>query len=80
MALQLAIGLTIRAGHWTLWRVPWWACLIGIVPEALLLVPLVFDRSRHCLERLGHRTAVSVALFASSASPTRSCSSPSSPR
>jgi hypothetical protein len=63
MALQLAIGLTIRAGHWTLWRVPWWACLIGIVPEALLLVPLVFDRSRHCLERLGHRTAVSVALF-----------------
>jgi hypothetical protein len=63
MALQLAIGLTIRVGHWTLWRVPWWACLIGIVPEALLLVPLVFDRSRHRLERLGHRTAVSIALF-----------------
>jgi hypothetical protein len=63
MALQLAISLTVRAGNWTLWPVPWWACLIGIVPEAVLLIVLVLDRS-HSLERLGHRTTVSFALFA----------------
>ena len=63
MALQFAIGLTIRAGHWTLWPVPWWASLIGIVPETVLLLILILDRS-HSLERLGHRTTVSFALFA----------------
>jgi hypothetical protein len=63
MALQVAIGLVSRAEHWTLWRVPWWGWLLGIGPEAVLLVPLVFDRSRHGLERMGHRTKVTFALF-----------------
>jgi hypothetical protein len=44
MALQVAIGLVSRAEHWTLWRVQWWGRLLGIGPEAVLLVPLVFDR------------------------------------
>jgi uncharacterized membrane protein len=63
MALQLAMGLVSRVEHWTLWRFPWWVWLLGLVPEAILLVPLVFDRSRHRLERLGHRTNVTFALF-----------------
>ena len=63
IALQLALAVTSRAAHWELWLVPWWVWLIGIVPETVLLVALVFDRSRHRLERLGHRTAVTVALF-----------------
>jgi len=40
IALQLAMGLVSRVEHWTLWRVPWWAWLLCIVPEAVLLVPL----------------------------------------
>jgi uncharacterized membrane protein len=63
MALQLAIAMVSRAEDWTLWRVPWWGWLVGIVPEAVLLAPLVFDRSRHSLERMGHRTNVTFALF-----------------
>jgi uncharacterized membrane protein len=63
MALQLAIALDSRAEHWTLWRIPWWGWLLCIVPEAVLLVPLVFDRSRLGLERRGHRTKMTFALF-----------------
>jgi hypothetical protein len=63
IALQLAVALVSRAEHWTLWRVPWWGWLVGIVPEAVLLVPLVFDRSRHGLERMGYRAHVTFALF-----------------
>src|SRR6266542_3611200 len=58
MGLQLVIGLVSRAEHWTLWLVPWWGWLIGIGPEAVLLVPLVVDRSRHRLEQLGYRAPV----------------------
>jgi uncharacterized membrane protein len=63
IALQVAIGVTALAADWTLWRVPWWALLIGVVPETVLLVALVFDRFRQRLERLVHGRAVSLALF-----------------
>lgn len=63
MVLQLALGLVGHAEHWTLWLVPWWTPLIVIVPEAVLLVPLVFDRPRNRLERSGHRATVTFALF-----------------
>jgi hypothetical protein len=63
MALQLAIGVTARAADWTLWRVPWWAFLTGIVPEAVLLVPLVVDRWRRGLEHRGYGRTVTAALF-----------------
>jgi hypothetical protein len=56
MALQLVIGLTARAADWTLWRVPWWTLLIGVLPEAVLLILLVLDRFRRS------RT-LSLALF-----------------
>jgi hypothetical protein len=63
MALQLALGLVGRAEHWTLWLVPWWTPLIVIVPEAALLLLLVFDQPRNRLERLGHRRTVTFTLF-----------------
>jgi hypothetical protein len=63
IALQVAIAVTARAADWTLWRVPWWALLIGVVPEAVLLVALVFDRLRQRLEHLVHARTLSLALF-----------------
>ncbi len=63
MALQLTIGLVSRAAHWALWVVPWWSWLIGLGPEAALLVPLVIDSSRHRLEARGYRPAVVRLLF-----------------
>ena len=63
MALQLTIALVSRTQSWSLWVFPWWGWLIGIVPEAVLLLLLVFDRSRHRLEEIGHRRTVSIALF-----------------
>jgi uncharacterized membrane protein len=63
IALQVAIGVTALAAGWTLWRVPWWAFLIGVVPEAVLLVALVFDRSRRRLERAGDARKVTLALL-----------------
>jgi hypothetical protein len=63
MALQVAIALFARAGHWSLWIVPWWAWLVCVIPEAVLLVPLVVDRTRHALDRLGRRKLVVRALF-----------------
>jgi uncharacterized membrane protein len=64
MALQFTIALVSRAEHWTLWLVPWWVWLIGIAPEALLLIPLVDDRLRHRLERSGRDRTAARALFA----------------
>jgi hypothetical protein len=63
IALQLVVALVSRAEHWTLWLVPWWAWLIGIGPEAVLLVPLVDDRLRGRLERGGRRRMWVIVLF-----------------
>jgi hypothetical protein len=63
MGLQVGVAVAARAGHWSLWIVPWWAWLVGIVPEAVLLVPLVVNRERHLLERRGHRRRTALALF-----------------
>lgn len=64
IVLQLLLAVVSREQHWTLWLFPWWVWLIGIGPEAALLVPLGFDRPRHRLEQLGHRRTVALALFA----------------
>ena len=61
--LQLAIGLVSKVEHWSVWVVPWWGWLVGIGPEAALLVPLVVDRLRHQLEDRGYRPMVARALF-----------------
>jgi hypothetical protein len=63
MLLQLDVALVSRAEHWGLWIVPWWGWLVGIGPEAVLLLPLVVDRLRHWLERIGYRSTVARALF-----------------
>jgi hypothetical protein len=64
ITLQVAIAVTARAADWTLWRVPWWAFLIGIVPEAALLVLLALERSRQRLVRLGYARTLTLVLFA----------------
>jgi hypothetical protein len=63
IAIQLGMALASRAEHWRLWLVPWWAWLVGIGPEAVLLLPLVVDRLRHALERAGYRSIVARTLF-----------------
>jgi uncharacterized membrane protein len=63
IALQLLLALVSRAEHWTICHVPWWAWLVCIVPEAVLLVPLVNDRLRRRLDRSGRREAAVLALF-----------------
>jgi hypothetical protein len=42
---------------------PWWVLLFVIVPEAVLLIPLVSDPLSDQLNLLGHRATVTVALL-----------------
>jgi hypothetical protein len=63
IGLQALLAIVSRAEHWTLWVYPWWVWLIPIVPEALLLLPLAFQRPRHRLEQLGHRRTVALTLL-----------------
>jgi hypothetical protein len=63
MALQLATGLVSRAEHWTLWLVPWWIWLIGLAPEAVLIVPFVVEPLRLRLHRSDYRATAVRALF-----------------
>jgi uncharacterized membrane protein len=63
IVLQLALTIMLALGDWTLWVVPWWVPLLVIIPEALLLVPLVSGRLSQRLELLGHHTTVVVALL-----------------
>jgi uncharacterized membrane protein len=62
--LQLALASISRVEHWSLWVIPWWAWLVCVVPEVVLLVPLVNDRLRAAVERAGRGRAATVALFA----------------
>jgi hypothetical protein len=63
MALQCTLGLVSRTEHWNLWLLPWWFPVIVILPEAVVLILLVFAKPRQHLERLGHRMAVTFLLF-----------------
>jgi len=63
IAVQIAVAVGARAGHWTLWVVPWWGWLVGVVPETALLVALVDDRVRGALDRIGHRDTAEFVLF-----------------
>ena len=63
MGLQALLAIVSRAEHWLLWVYPWWVWLIPIAPEALLLLPLAFQRPRHRLEQLGHRRRVALTLL-----------------
>lgn len=61
--LQLALTVLVAVGRWTLWMTPWWAPLCVVVPEVLLLIPLVSDRLSDQLDVLGHRTYVTDVLL-----------------
>jgi hypothetical protein len=63
IALQASLGLVSRQQDWMLWRLPWWAWLLLVVPEALLLVPLAFSQPRRRLEQIGRRRAAALVLF-----------------
>jgi hypothetical protein len=63
MALQLALSIASRADRWSISFVPWWAWLISVGPEALLLLALVDDRLRHALEQRGYSVAVARTLL-----------------
>lgn len=61
--LQLTLASVSRAEHWSLWIIPWWAWLVCVVPEIVLLVPLLDDGLRTRLERTGRQRAATFALF-----------------
>ena len=63
IGLQVLLAVVSRLEHWMLWVFPWWVWLIPIAPEALLLLPLAFQRPRHRLEQLGHRRTVALTLL-----------------
>ena len=52
-----------RSRGWTVWHFGWWIWLIPVVPEAVLLVTLGWDRPRHWLEQKGMRRETALALF-----------------
>ena len=53
-----------RGRGWTIWHFGWWIWLIPVVPEAVLLATLGWDRPRHKLEQMGLRRETALALFA----------------
>ncbi len=61
--LQVAIAMGSRQQGWVLWRLPWWAWTILIVPEVVLLVALGWSRPRRQIEQLGFRREVALTLF-----------------
>jgi len=64
MAMQLLLAFVSHHQHWKLWVFPWWAWVIPVVPEAILLVPLAWHRPRRRLEQLGRRRTVAIGLLA----------------
>jgi hypothetical protein len=64
IGLQIALAVVSQHAQWTLWGFPWWAWIVLVVPEIVLLIPLAWSRPRHQLEQLGKRRMVSLALFA----------------
>ena len=57
------LALVSRQHGWRIWHFSWWIWLIPVVPEALLLIPLAWDRPRHRLEQMGLRRTVALALI-----------------
>jgi hypothetical protein len=64
IGLQLLLALVSRENGWKLWDLPWWTWLVPVGPEAVLVLPLAWDRPRRRLEQLGHRRTVALVLFA----------------
>ena len=63
IVLQLTLASVSRLEHWSLWLIPWWGWLVCVVPEIVLLVPLLDDGLRAKLELAGRQRAATFALF-----------------
>lgn len=64
IVLQVMLALVSLGAGWKLIGLPGWVWLIPVVPEAVLLLALAWSAPRHCLEQLGHRRTVALALVA----------------
>jgi uncharacterized membrane protein len=64
ISLQLLLAIVSQHARWKLWHLPWWAWLVLIGPELVLLVPLAWSRPRHRLEQMGKRRTAALVLFA----------------
>ena len=62
--LQCALAFASQAKGWQLWHFPWWAWLVSVIPEAILLIALGWKRPRKYLEQIGHRRTAALTLFA----------------
>jgi hypothetical protein len=63
IGLQAAIAAVSLHAGWELWNLPWWAWLVPLVPEVVLLIALAWSRPRRQLEQFGMRRTVSLALL-----------------
>jgi hypothetical protein len=63
IGLQLGLTILVGVGRWSLWIAPWWLPLLVIIPEVVLLVPLVSDRLSDQFNLLGHRAMVTIVLL-----------------
>jgi uncharacterized membrane protein len=63
IALQVGLAAVSASQGWQLWVLPWWAWLVAVVPEAVLLSSLAWREPRRHLERIGHRRTVAIGLL-----------------
>jgi hypothetical protein len=61
--LQAVLAVISKREDWHLWRLPWWAWLVAIVPEVLLLIPLATESGRTQLQQMGLRRKTSLTLL-----------------
>jgi hypothetical protein len=61
--LQAVLAVISKREDWHLWRLPWWAWLVAIVPEVLLLIPLATESGRTQLQQMGLRRKASLTLL-----------------
>jgi uncharacterized membrane protein len=64
IAIQVLLATASLMEHWVTWRFSWWAWLLPIAPELVLLVLLAWHEPRRRLEQAGLRREVSIALLA----------------
>ena len=63
IVLQACLAAMSKRNDWHLWRLPWWAWLVAIVPEVLLLIPLATESGRSQLEQMGIRRRFALTLL-----------------
>jgi hypothetical protein len=64
IGLQAVLAVVSRDQDWVTWHFHWWAWLVPVGPELVLLFPLAWQRPRRRLEQLGLRRNVAIALVA----------------